>query len=100
MFVIHSYLLAQVISPWWTVLVYANYSANKLTLAFLVTLLDHGFWPRVGENAGETVSMEHTSACKAWEFADEVPQLPCRDSKNVLDTLSESPVSFGSRHSQ
>lgn len=44
--------------------------------------------------------MEHPSAGKAWEFADEVPQLPCGDSKNVLDTLSESPVSFGSRHSQ
>lgn len=38
LFVIHSYLLAQVIRPWWTVLVHANYSANKLTLAFLVTL--------------------------------------------------------------
>lgn len=82
--------LAHVISPWWTALVHANCSANEPTLALLVALLDGGFWSRVAGNAGQTVSMEHPSACKAWEFAEEVPQLPCCDSKNVLDTLRVS----------
>lgn len=51
--------------PLWRAPVHVNYSSNKLNMTFFVILPDGVFWPLVGGNAGETVSMEHPSTCES-----------------------------------